>query len=304
MTEALYTHNAYNILYVTGETVQALWPRMGATFRKRTSNLSEMSFPILESGAGEKVMPPPKDPEKYALYIQRQSEARKGKPCPEHVKERLSILYKGREFSEETRAKIGAKHKGKIIPPEQRAQISAKLTGRKASDETKKKLSEIRKGKPHSEEWVKKISMAQKGKPRPKLPDDVEAERRRKISQSMQGCNAPSWKGGISFEPYCEKFTREFKERVREFFGRTCVECGTPENGQKLDVHHVNFDKSSCCSDAAPLFVALCRTCHMKTNYNRDYWENHFTEIIMTQFNGKCYIPKDALKTEQITKEG
>ena len=89
------------------------------------------------------------------------------------------------------------------------------------------------------------------------------------------------------------KFKPEFKERVRKFFGRVCVECGAPENGRKLDVHHVNFDKSSCCSDVKPLFVALCRSCHMKTNTNREHWEDRYTQLINEKFEGKCYFPKE-----------
>lgn len=105
----------------------------------------------------------------------------------------------------------------------------------------------------------------------------------------------PRWLGGISFEPYCVLFNREFKDRVRDFFGRKCVECGKTEEeeGKKLSVHHVNFRKDSCCAEDAPrLFVSLCASCHAKTNTNRDYWEEYFTTMINEQYNGQCYLPK------------
>lgn len=88
-------------------------------------------------------------------------------------------------------------------------------------------------------------------------------EARKKRSDALKGKllldQNPNWKGGISFEPYCIKFNNEFKERVRTFFNHQCIECGSPENGYKLHIHHVNFKKNSCCDPSVPrLFVALC----------------------------------------------
>ena len=71
------------------------------------------------------------------------------------------------------------------------------------------------------------------------------------------------------------------------------------QDGYKLDVHHVNFDKQSCCNDTIPLFVSLCRSCHMKTSFNRDYWQDHFTEMINEQYNGRCYLQKDGDKYDE-----
>lgn len=114
------------------------------------------------------------------------------------------------------------------------------------------------------------------------------------LSDAIKGENHPNWNNGSSFEPYCEKFNNDFKERCRAFFNYECVECGKSqeENGRKLSVHHVNYDKLTCCNDATPLFVVLCHSCHAKTNGDRQYWEEHFTEIIFERYNGKCYIPK------------
>jgi hypothetical protein len=117
-------------------------------------------------------------------------------------------------------------------------------------------------------------------------------------SENIVGERSPSWRGGLSFEPYCPKFNKDFKERVRVFFGRKCVECGTTEeeNGRKLDVHHVNYDKKTCCNDKPPLFVATCRHHNIKANHDREYWEKHYTEIIMTKYHGKCYFTKTEMK--------
>lgn len=45
---------------------------------------------------------------------------------------------------------------------------------------------------------------------------------RAKISKAKKGENNPSWKGGISTFPYCERWTPDLIERVRNFYGRVC----------------------------------------------------------------------------------
>ena len=147
--------------------------------------------------------------------------------------------------------------------------------GKKHSSETKQKMRENHGkywlGKKHSPETIQKMRDVKKGE------------------------NNPNWRGGSSFEPYCVKFNNEFKERVRNFFGRKCVECGIDEcdNDVRLHVHHVNFRKDSCCSTAViPLFVTLCTSCHSKSNYNREYWEDRFTRLINEKYGGQCYLPK------------
>jgi hypothetical protein len=77
--------------------------------------------------------------------------------------------------------------------------------------------------------------------------------------------------------------------------GRKCGISGTTEkeNGLKLSVHHVNYDKQSCCNTTVPLFIPLSREYHNKTNFNRDYWEEMLTNYIMIWFNGECYEVKE-----------
>jgi len=115
----------------------------------------------------------------------------------------------------------------------------------------------------------------------------------RSASEALLGERSPKWMGGISFEPYCPKFNKSFKGRVREFFGRVCFNCGKSEkdNIKKLSVHHVNYEKMVCCNDVKPLFVSLCASCHAKTNHNREYWEEKFTNDLIEKHNGECYLP-------------
>ena len=94
--------------------------------------------------------------------------------------------------------------------------------------------------------------------------------------------NHPNWRGGTSFEPYCARFNEEFKEIVRERFGRVCFMCQNTEeeNGRKLSVHHVNYDKECMCSGVECEFVPLCKKCHNKTNYSRELWERLIINVL------------------------
>ena len=103
------------------------------------------------------------------------------------------------------------------------------------------------------------------------------------------------FRGGISVEEYCKKFNPEFKSRVRAFFGFRCLICGKSEEdeGRKMAVHHVNYEKSSCCDkDIKPLFATLCMKHHALTNHNRDYWNSELEKIINEKYGGKCYFTK------------
>jgi len=114
-------------------------------------------------------------------------------------------------------------------------------------------------------------------------------------SEKHRGDKCHLWKGGVSFEPYCVKFNRRFKYRVREFFKNRCVECGI-ETSYKLHVHHVNYNKQTCCNDGIPLFVTLCRGCHVKTHFDLEYWEEHFKEILALQYGNKCYYSEEEMQ--------
>lgn len=191
---------------------------------------------------------------------------KKIKPAPSEAKPRGGGgNRKGVTLSPETRAKISAGNKGKHTGP--RGPMS---------EETKRKISEATRGERCV--WYGKTHGP---------------EARQKLREAFSGERNPHWRGGVKEAPYCPKFNNEFKERVRNFFGRKCVGCGAAENGRKLSVHHVNFHKGACCADGVlPLFVPLCASCHSKTNTNREHWEARFTALINEQHGGRCYLPR------------
>ena len=44
-----------------------------------------------------------------------------------------------------------------------------------------------------------------------------------------------------------------------------------------LDIHHIDYDKKN--NDINNL-IALCRSCHCKTNGEREYWTDYLKEFM------------------------
>jgi len=135
-------------------------------------------------------------------------------------------------------------------------------------------------------------------------------------SKNLVGENNPNWTGGS--KDYCEKWSLEFRRRIRAFFDFICAECGTPQNEKKLHCHHIYYDKKACCSvnedgnyfsnlgikdnphsfkiiGDPNKFIALCKSCHAKSSRkkNREYWARHFEEIINDYYLGRSYFTKE-----------
>jgi len=199
------------------------------------------------------------------------SESHKGIRPSLGSRKKMSNAKKGKHLSEETRIKISNANKNPSY--EKRLKLSISLSGRRLSQDT-----------------IFRMKIAH---------SNPSYDTRVKMGDAHRGNKSSTWNGGISFDPYCPKFTLEFRERVRAWFNFTCVECGTPQLSlnTKLHVHHVNFNKNTCCDGAIHLFVPLCQSCHSKTQKNRDYWKRYFTEIINIFYSGKCYFTKDEMKT-------
>jgi len=91
-----------------------------------------------------------------------------------------------------------------------------------------------------------------------------------------------NWQGGISFEPYPIDWTDDLKESIRKRDEYTCQLCGIYQNelNEKLHCHHIDYDKDNL--DPKNL-ISLCRKCHTKTNWNRDYWIKYFKYAFQNQ---------------------
>jgi len=238
----------------------------------------------------------PSDPIKVEEWRRKQRESHIGKKASPETRAKMSAAHKGKKMSSEAIEKTSAAHRGRKRSRETCLKISN--ANKNPSPETRAKMSAAHKGKPILPEHRAKLSAALKGRESPNKGKKASPETRAKMVAMRKGEKSHFWKGGISFEPYCPDFNPSFKERVRKFFGRVCVECGKTEseNGRRLDTHHVNYDKMVCCNGVKPLLVALCKSCHCKVKKTPDYWEQHFTELIDEKYGGCCYLPKEMVK--------
>lgn len=250
--------------------------------------------------------------DKYCLYcgsqISKYSKSFCSSKCYHKYRKEFGI-------SDETKKKQSKSKLGTHLSTEHKEKIRQHLLGRIVSSETKKKMSnsaKVRKistegrraisrsktgtnnpnyGKCRTEETKTKISEAQIGK-------HVSDETRQLLSKTHIGELSSNWRGGISFLPYCHKFNKSFKERVRAFFGYRCIVCGKDELNcnHKHSVHHVDYDKQACCNKQIANFALLCTSCHSKTNFNRDQWSYILHIIIYEIYNNKTYYSSEEFK--------
>lgn len=159
--------------------------------------------------------------------------------------------------------------------------------GKKHTEEHKRKIMEkspfqkghqINLGKKRLETTKKKIGLANKGKKRTdKIKKEISEERKERFKNPA---NCPNWQGGISFESYPLNWTKKLKEAIRERDNYICFVCEEHQSElkQKLSVHHIDYNKDNL--DPKNL-ISLCRVCHIKTNYNRNYWIKYFNDELL-----------------------
>ena len=149
-----------------------------------------------------------------------------------------------------------------IYTKERNDKISRARIGIKLSEETKKRMGESHKGRKYasrkirislSEEHKKKIGLALIGK--------------------YKGEKSHLWQGGKSFEPYTLDWTNTLRRSIRERDDYVCSLCKRLQGDEVFDVHHIDYDKKNCNPNN---LITLCRSCHVKTNTNRDDWKNYF----------------------------
>lgn len=88
----------------------------------------------------------------------------------------------------------------------------------------------------------------------------------RSLAETHTGELHPLWNNGSSYEPYCIKFNRKFKESIRDKFNRRCFLCGRLEENKHHSVHHIDYNKNSICNGHDWAFVPLCAEHHSISN--------------------------------------
>jgi len=98
-------------------------------------------------------------------------------------------------------------------------------------------------------------------------------EAKEKISLSNGGTGIPYENIGYSGIFY------KLRKSIRERDNYICQVCGKTQkqNKKALSVHHIDYDKKNC---KEINLISLCRSCHVKTNGNREVWLLYFKDII------------------------
>ena len=98
------------------------------------------------------------------------------------------------------------------------------------------------------------------------------------FSIKQTGSGNPSWKGGISCEPYCDVWLdKEYKESIKE---RDGYECRNPDcwgTSKRLIPHHIDYNKKNCKPDN---LITLCNSCNSRANTKRGYWMSLYQDKI------------------------
>jgi hypothetical protein len=87
----------------------------------------------------------------------------------------------------------------------------------------------------------------------------------------------PNWKGGKSFEEYPREFSRELRHKAKIRDNYTCRNPKCSGKSKRLVTHHIDYDKRN--GDMNNL-ITLCSCCHSASNFNREFWQKYYSEII------------------------
>jgi hypothetical protein len=270
-------------------------------------------------------MPPLKNTPEWDEWRRKISVARKGKPIHENTIKAVAEANHRRGQSTESRQKISETMTGMTRPSETRIRMSEAQKGKHPSEETRKKMSVNSKRLWENPDFAQRQSDFQKlrfqnPKNHPRYGTKHTAESRRKMRESHKGCKPTFvgrahteetiailidikrgglWYGAVTYEenPYCDLWTPELRRRNRFYMGNVCLLCGSPPNGHDLHVHHVYWNKKTCCDNSKRYLVPLCRSCHFMMRGNHSFtrkdWIDYLSRIIEDYYEGKCFYTKE-----------
>jgi hypothetical protein len=100
----------------------------------------------------------------------------------------------------------------------------------------------------------------------------------------QQGKNNPNYVHGQGRGQYNLEFNPKLKKEIRIRDNFECQCCGLKEENNKrgnkqinLTVHHIDYNKEN---NKNSNLISLCLKCHLKSNFNRDYWYAYYTYLM------------------------
>ena len=166
------------------------------------------------------------------------------------------------------------------------------------SKEHRNKISSSLTGHKFSKDSLLKMSRAQSGSNNPMYGKSLSEDHKFKISLALRGkfvgekntmygrCGKlnPNWRGGKSFEPYCQIWKdSEFKEYIKDRDNNKCLNPYCDHNSNKLCIHHINYNKKDC--DHSNL-ITLCVSCNSKANFDREWHTAWYKAIVNKRYGG------------------
>lgn len=149
------------------------------------------------------------------------------------------------------------------------------MFGKHHTDDSKIKNSLAHRGRKQTEEVVKKRVEAMSWY-RHSMGTKV------KIGAANSGEENGNWNGGASREPYALIWgSGLFKKSIRERDGHSCQNPECKKNCSVLSIHHIDYDKNNCNPNN---LITLCVSCNARANFNRDFWEAGYKEIIRLKY--------------------
>lgn len=96
--------------------------------------------------------------------------------------------------------------------------------------------------------------------------------------KTLKGKGNPNYIHGNGYAPYVENFG-ELRKIIRKRDNYKCQHCKTKEKflKRKLCVHHIDYNKENNKNNN---LISLCLECHLKSNFNRDYWFAYYTYVM------------------------
>ena len=110
----------------------------------------------------------------------------------------------------------------------------------------------------------------------------ISDETRRRLSIARTGEKSGCWKGGISYEPYCEQWLdQDYKKSIKERDEYRCLNPECNKTCKILSIHHIDYNKKNCHPSN---LITVCLSCNSKANKNRNWHTSWYKAILYRRY--------------------